>query len=372
MNIGPRIKLARAKHSLSVRDLAARVGVSPAAISKLERGEANPRQDTLLKLAKALSVGMEYFFREIKVETCAPAYRKNSRLGKRLSAAVEAAIVENVERYLTIEEVLAVEQIPLERRQVTSVQDAEQVANHLRTAWNLGAGPLEDLTGRLEDAGVKVIALSGPEGFDGFSCWVNGDIPVIAFNESLPGDRQRFDLAHELGHLVMITDEGVDPERAAHRFAGAFLVNAQAALAELGRHRSNIGIEELKILKEEYGLSVQAWIRRSYDLEIIDESTYSSMFKWLSASGLRRSEPGVVEKEQPHRLQLLIHRALAEDLITPSYAATLLGERLGKNPSRPTAEQLRGSAELLAPLYATPGELTDFAVADLGGPDEDS
>lgn len=366
MDIGSRIKLARAKAQLSTRELAEMVGVSPTAISKFERGEAAPRQSTLLRLAKALSVGVEYFFREIKVETVAPAYRRHSKLGVRLQAAIEATIAETVERYLTAEQLFPEGFFPeseLPQFPVKRLEEAEQAAVELRKKWDLGSDPVEDLCGQLENRGVKVIAIDGPQGFDGFSCWVNDRIPVIAFNVNAPGDRQRFNLAHELGHLLLGAGHTVDVEKAAHRFAAAFLVPASAASNELGRKRSNLSFDELLLLKQRYGVSIQAWIRRAFDLGIISQQTYSLLCRRLSARGWRTQEPNGIPTEKPRRLHLLVHQALAEKLITPSFAATLLNEP--KAQSRLNVRELSPASSALVEEYANNPELTAFAEVDL-------
>lgn len=211
---------------------------------------------------------------------------------------------------------------------------------------------------------ISVIALEGPEGFDGFSCWANGLIPVIAFNANTTGDRQRFSLAHELGHLVLDPVAEIDIEKTAHRFAGAFLVPAQTVYAELGRKRSNLGFAELLMLKREYGMSIQAWIMRVFDLSIIDERTYSALYRKLSVRGWRKEEPNGVCKETPQRLRLLVYQALAENLITPSYAATLLDEQ-PQGRARPSERAFAEPSERLARQYVENPELTAFIDVDL-------
>lgn len=367
MDIGPRIKLARAKAQLTVRELGEKVGVSATAISKFERGEAAPRQSTLIRLARALSVGVEYFFREIRIEAVAPAYRKQAKIGARAQEAIEAEICDVVERNLTTEQLFPEDFFPkcsLPRFAVDTIGDTEKAADMVRSTWQLGRDPIDDLCGRLENCGVKVIALDGPHGFDGYSCWVNTDTPVIAFNTNLPGDRQRFNLAHELGHLVMELDPSLDPEKAAHRFAGAFLVPAEAAHSALGRARSNLSFEELLLLKKEFGVSVQTWMRRALDLNIITRETYTVLYKRLSARGWRTQEPGNVATEEPQRLHLLVYQALAENLITPSYAATLLGT--GRKPDAlRDVPVLNEPSENLIQMYSKDPELTAFVDADL-------
>ncbi|MDZ7844749.1 MAG: ImmA/IrrE family metallo-endopeptidase [Anaerolineales bacterium] len=96
--------------------------------------------------------------------------------------------------------------------------------------------------------------------FDALVFWANERIPVIVVKGGIPGDRQRFNLARELGHILLDLSDNVDEEKAAHRFAGAFLVPRQKAIEELGEHRQRLSVQELHILKHKYGLSMQAWI----------------------------------------------------------------------------------------------------------------
>jgi Zn-dependent peptidase ImmA (M78 family) len=121
----------------------------------------------------------------------------------------------------------------------------------------------------------------------------------------------------------------LDPEDASHRFVGAFLVPAASARFELGFKRSTLDMNELYLLKHKYGLSMQAWIFRARDLEIISPSMARQLFQQFRARGWHRKEPGQVYlPEKPFRLERLIYRALAEDLISRSKAQELLGEPL--------------------------------------------
>src|SRR5690606_10969630 len=139
----------------------------------------------------------------------------------------------------------------------------------------------------------------------------------------------RFNLGHELGHLILDVEEGLDSETVCHRFVGAFLVPAQAVRFELGSKRTTLDMNELYMLKHKYGLSMQAWIFRAKDLGIISESTATRLFQRFRANGWHRHEPGeAIPAEFPLRMKRLIYRALAEDLISRSRAQELLGEPL--------------------------------------------
>jgi len=244
--------------------------------------------------------------------------------------AIVGQVQEWLERYLEVESLFGEPHrfaLPrdLERR-VASLDDVERVALALRRRWDLGLGPIESLVEVLEAQGIKVGLVEGHDDFDALTLWANGEIPVIVVKRGLPGDRQRFNLAHELGHLVLETTGGVDTEKAAYRFAGAFLVPAPTARLELGAQRQSLSLYELHLLKHKYGLSMQAWIYRAKDLHILSQAAAERLFRRFRREGWHRREPGdPIPPEEPGRMKRLVLRALAEDLISESRAAELLG-----------------------------------------------
>ena len=110
---------------------------------------------------------------------------------------------------------------------------------------------------------------------------------MIVIRRGIHGERQRFNLAHELGHMVMeVEGDEKFHEKAAHRFAGAFLMPAEALWSNVGRHRSSIGWGELFALKQLFGASVQAIMYRCGDLGIFPPSLTQRLFREFSRSGL--------------------------------------------------------------------------------------
>ena len=211
---------------------------------------------------------------------------------------------------------------------ISAFDQLEETALELRRNWNLGIDPIENLTQLLEDQGIKIGLVSGFEHFDACTFIADG-VPVIVSKAELPGDRLRFNLGHELGHLILSVKEGLDSEAACHRFIGAFLAPKQAVCFELGSRRTTLDMNELFLLKKKYGLSMQAWIFRSRDLGIISDNEASRLFQRFRANGWHRHEPGeALPTERPLRMERLIYRALAEDLISRSRAQELLGEPL--------------------------------------------
>ena len=184
----------------------------------------------------------------------------------------------------------------------------------------------------LEAKGVKVYEVEENELFDGMSTWVNG-IPVIVINKDMNIVRKRFTALHELAHLVLEFSEDIvnekEKERLCHNFAGAFLLPKEPFLKEFGGKRSNVSLEELKIIDEYYGISVQAIMARAKVLNLISEHSYRDFNIWLSKNGCRKKELGEYKgKESPIRFKKLLYQATAKGAISMSKAAALANKPL--------------------------------------------
>jgi transcriptional regulator with XRE-family HTH domain len=348
MTIGQRIKQARKSSQLSLRDLAERAQISAMAISKYEREQDLPGSDVLLRLAQALDVSVDFFFRPAAPEVQLQAYRKHASLGIKEQEAVQARIQEWLERYLEVESFFEVEEphVELPRYTIESAEDIEAASQQLRTAWKLGLDPIENLTQILEDQGIKVGRVAGLDHFDACT-FMAGQTPVIVTKADLPGDRQRFNLGHELGHLVLAVAAGLDVEKISHRFVGAFLAPAPAVRFELGQHRTTLDMNELYLLKQKYGLSMQAWIFRARDLEIISPQAAENLFYRFRANNWHRQEPGnAYPSETPQRMEQMVYRALVEDLISRSKAQELLGRALQQRWEAGVGEALQNGAAI--------------------------
>jgi Zn-dependent peptidase ImmA (M78 family) len=153
----------------------------------------------------------------------------------------------------------------------------------------------------------------------------NEAYPVLVTQQEVAADRKRFTLAHELGHLLMDTSgitSSREEEHLANRFAAAFLVPREVAIRELGQKRARLSFEELKLLKQKHGLSMQAWLYRARDLAIIEEGHFNTLYVNLCAYGWRRQEPGEYKgREEQTRFRQMVYRALAEDIIDIDQAA---------------------------------------------------
>ena len=337
--IGRRLQVARAAAGLSLRDLETRIGkrVTAQAISKYERDETVPGSDVLIALADALHVPVDQIAGDPDLVLDSVEFRKKKLTSKREQAQVEGQVLHLLERYLTVEALLGLPSVGWDRPRdgpypvVGDVAEAEYAARGLRTDWKLGIDPILNVVELLEGRGIKVLAVDLPT-IDGLAARVrrgDGDAAaVVVVNRGTWGERQRFTLAHELGHMVLQVAARLDVEKAAHRFAGAFLMPAEALRAEIGVHRSSIGWDELFDLKRIFGVSVQALAYRCRDLGIFGPGLFQRLFRDFVRFGWRRSpyrEPLAMPGEKPKRFERLCFRALAEGVISEAKVAELMG-----------------------------------------------
>jgi Zn-dependent peptidase ImmA (M78 family)/DNA-binding XRE family transcriptional regulator len=334
--IGIRIKQARMASGFSMRELARKANISAMAISKYENNKSIPSSNVLIGLSKALGVRAEYFFRSEEIELKNVEYRKHCQLPKKTQNQIEGNLIEQLERYFELERFLPsrpIQEFKVPKsipKNINEYSDIEIVAHKLRAAWGLGLNPIAEMTDMLEEKGIQVFQSSilHDEKFDGLSVMVDS-VPVVVVGKGWKGDRQRFTLGHELGHFVLegrINKEKLDIEKAANRFAGAFLAPDVEVRKELGEKRSWLEPKELYVLKHAYGLSMGGWLHRAQELNIISDQNYQKMVRFFRDNGWHIDEPGSqLLPEKPQLFEQLVFRALGEELIGESKAAELMG-----------------------------------------------
>lgn len=338
--IGKRLKQARDALGLSLRGLEAAIQnqVSAQAIGKYERDEMMPSSTILLALAKALNVTPEYLLSTREIELEGVDFRKEPHAGAKEERAVQAVVLDKVERYLELEELFpSADQkwsSPLrDEFTINCLEDIEKAAETLRDIWNLGSDPIPLMAELLEEKGIKVIALDLPEEVSGSKAFVKikrqDNVPVVVVNQKHNGERQRFTLAHELAHLVLRFNDmsGLDEEKAANRFAGAFLMAKEMMFRLLGTNRTSISLGELAELKKIFKVSIAALVVRCGQLGVLTKAAYGRLFAQIKAMGWNTSstsEPNKFPPEVPQRMERLCLRAVAEGAISESKAAELL------------------------------------------------
>lgn len=340
-----RFKSARLLNGFSLQDLSDNLGkkITRQALHKYEKGEVIPDSEMLDLICEALNVRPDYFTRETIVELGTINFRKLELFPSKEQNSIIERTREVLGRYLELEEILGLKKIfehPAPDLRINSPQDIEVFANEIRKQWKLGIGQIANVAELLEENNIKVLELDAKDGFDGLQTWVNGkEVPVIVLNvgKLKSNDRKRFTAFHELGHLLLPLDDIDDKlaEKYCHRFAGAMLFPEEAIKKEIGNKRNKISIQELGLLKGQYGISIQALIYRLAELDVISEHYKKYFFQYINQMGWKIEEPYEYEgKETSSRFEQLIYRALSEDIISMSKAASLKNMKLAEFRSK--------------------------------------
>jgi len=340
---GEAITVTRKARGMTQAELAEAVGVSQAAINRHEAGLREPDDETLDKIAAALEVTPR-FLRHGDRFVGALAVDAHMRRQKTTKASVWRKLEAEL-NLLRLHSALLFSEVSIAAEQMVPTFDPlettpEDAARFVRAQWRLPIGPVVNLTRRLEAAGCLVFTADfGTPRVDGLSQW-SGDHPLILVNETLPADRLRLTLAHELGHLCLHTlGPTEDMEREANRFAAEFMMPEDVIRHDLRRPDTGTLLD----LKREWGVSMQALYERAYQLGRVSPTERQHFYKMLNARGWKTVEPGQerVPREEPelprHIGKALHERGLADDEIN-SLAGAVHTER---NPFSYQSRRLR-------------------------------
>ena len=302
---GERLRLARFRAGLTLRELAERVDVTHTAISQYENDRNRPTAAVLARLAMATGVSAGFFTfggRPISQGgldgTHFRSLRSTTRQGRAQAwswSEVVLDVAEVFERYVR----LPSPSVPL----VPVGVDADEnhfvaAARDLRSSWDLPDGPIGHLVRHMEAHGILVARLDvANRGIDAFS-HAQGSRPVVILGSD-KGDaaRSRFDAAHELGHLICHpdADPGGEQEQQAHAFAAELLM-PRATFMRLLPHRFDLGAYAR--LKQEWGVSIAALLYRAKTLEVIGDAAYRRAVMIMNKQYGRRTEPYPLERPE--------------------------------------------------------------------------
>jgi Zn-dependent peptidase ImmA (M78 family)/DNA-binding XRE family transcriptional regulator len=300
-----RLTLARHLAGLRKSELAVKVGRSGTAVAAWESGAKRPAAATVAQLA--LSLGVEPSFFAVRADDVAAksstphfrSLRSTTQIVRDQAYAygqLSVDIAQTLERHVELPE-HDVPAWPVDANDASG-GGPEQAARFVRASWGLDEGPLGHLVRLLERHGVLVV-FSPPQTstVDAYS-FDSRLRPVVVLNP-VKRDyyRQRFDVAHELGHLVMHADAepgGRVAEDQAHRFAAEFLTPAEEIRPLLPATMSGTAWATLGRLKEQWGVSIQALLYRSRRLGRLSDVSYRNAMVTISARGWRRDEPGQI------------------------------------------------------------------------------
>ena len=325
---GNRVRLARELRRFTQTELAESVGVVQGAIARIESGELKPSDVVLRAVAMRLGFPSSFFHRNEDLEFS---------LGSLLFRAHAAASGrDRAEAYRHAQLVLECALHLMQRTKWPALrlpqitETTPEIAAAVTRA-QLGLSPdkpIVNLTDTLERAGVLILALPVVlEGRDAFSLWFGPDrhLPVVFLAAGRTGDRQRFSLAHEIGHLVLhraIKGPVTAIEDEANRFAAELLMPKAGIENDFV---APLPLPRFAELKPKWKVAIQAMIRRAFDLDAISKRQYTYLFEQVGARGWRTREPSHLDvaPEKPRALRKMAELQYGSKINYSKFAETM-------------------------------------------------
>lgn len=312
MFYGKNLQIIRMLHGLSRKELGEKLRVSEQSIWQFEKQMIEPSFENILQMKEILQVKSSFFFEEFIIEKTFfesnVAYRKAdiSSRKKTNSEVVYLNVASKVISYL--ESFLNVPPNKLlDLRQKISKMLFDEITNEkIEEIATLSRKFLDiqsdngNLLLSLEKAGIYVLEKNVGGKADAYSAWSTQDVPIIVLGIKKSAVRRNFDLAHELGHLLLHPhvdfsllekNERQQVEREADYFASCFLLPSHIIQEDLEKIKKISNPDSYIPLKAKYNVSIQALEMRAYKLGFLTPKQHSYFYRQISIKNYRLEEP---------------------------------------------------------------------------------
>ena len=343
-----RIRQARTSRSMSISELAEMLEVSKQLVSQYETGKTAPSMGKLNDISRVLKYPVSFFYKPLPQNESASSvvfFRSNKTAKvKSKNAAKEkmeifCEIIGYLEEYVNLPEL----NFPKEAYEDDDLkpldnETIERYAMALRKAWGLGNGPIGNLMVEIQKNGIHVSKISlRMQKIDAFSVWMNNNPYIFLNDDKNTNARIRFDIAHELGHLLMHADyytsddfekvtikEKLEDE--ANRFAGAFLMPKETFEKDV----FSSSIDHFIQLKYKWKASIASMIYRCDNLGILSDNQIKYLKDQMTKRSYWRKEPldNEIPVEKPFVCKQAINLLLDNNILTPMQ----ISENIGCHP----------------------------------------
>ena len=355
--VGARLREAREARQMTAVALAEITSLTSAGISSYENGRYHPTADVLDQLCAALNMKPEFFFRPSgpdATDVCNAVFERSrtsaTKSARRRARHRQTWIRETVQHLETFVAIPA-HNIPdigyKDKWRTWGDAEIEDMATEARRYWKLGDGPISDMTLLVENQGVVVALMDmGTNKLDAFSRWDHVDRhPYIILGQNGQSKyRTRFNVCHELGHLVL-HKHVLEPvfqdrrhfkqlENQADRFAAAFLTPATTFAPDI----NTPSLEVFRMLKRKWQTSIKMMIHRAQDLSIIDREEARRLYVLYSRRRWNSAEPYDDDPvEEPRLLRRMFEMIIENSIIDRQQISAALpfkreGDRTAHQP----------------------------------------
>ncbi len=342
---GSRLKHARLYRGMSLSELESQTELSKQSLSYYENNVNKPELENLFKISKALGFPYEFFLHEDtnKITTDSTYFRSFLTTKKKDRTAQTIKLEYLSQIYSLLSETVHFPELTIpeiKHLEMLSDTEIEKIALKARDFWGLGLTPIDDLLFLLVSNGVLVTCMdTNSDKIDAFSqkTVVNSkDVYIVVISkDNQTQARANFDMAHELGHILLHpwsediesidSDEFRAREKQANNFAGAFLLPADSFGSEVSAFPTKL--DYYKILKQKWNVSIQAMVYRARQLDIISNNQFQYLMRQIVYRKWKIREP----YDKLFDLKVNILQQAIDLLIKDNeYAANVIMESLEK------------------------------------------
>ena len=343
---GQRLKMARIYRNMNMAELANNIGVTKQAISQFENNLIKPKPDAEFSIISTLKFPRTFFYQKddnIKIyNTFFRALSSTSAIDKK-TQEIKTKLIVQIYNFLCEYLDLPIVNIP----KIEDKSDIEAVAQNVRDYWGIGNQPIPNMVNLIENNGIIVSAFDvDSDKIDAFTqvhdINTYRQYCVVVGNNKKSAVRRNFDIAHELGHIILHSDierlnelppdELKKLEDEANQFAAAFLMPKNAFYADL---KNAVDLMSYIGLKRKWYVSIAAMLIRAKSLGRISIVEYQKMMKSMSYRKWRVQEPldDELKISQPTLFLSAIEVLFENNIMTPqSFMSALAKYGLPMNP----------------------------------------
>ncbi len=338
MFIGENLTNLRIMHGYSRKQLSDMLSVTEQAVWQYENNYTSPKLQIVNNLKSIFNVKSKYFYKQDilkryfipeNISVMNIAYR--SKVMNVISKTqVEAKYVEYLDsfvNYVTANLTLPTQKIIQLRDEIITYLnnsnddrkvEINKVAKFTRQKLGLSNDTNDNLLFLIEKSGVFIFEKPIGEEIDAYSLWTEKDRPfIILGNLKRSAVRRNFDIAHELGHLLLHykveftslnRKEHKMLEKEANQFAGAFLLPEESFLEDVNTIAYVTNPDAYIDLKKKWTTSLQVLGYRAANLAVLDSKKHRNFYASLHRKGYLEREPldEVLPIQKPQKLKTVI------------------------------------------------------------------
>ena len=346
---GDILKQLRLLYGMTRKELATKLDITEQAVWQFEKNETSPKASVKQKMTNLFGVRSDYFFQMNSIsnfDMTSVAFRNEAENTRKDTDIQEAylntldRLVIYLESMVTIPNQKIIDLVDIISQKDQDTVSLEEIALFAKRFLEV-SNDNSDLLYQLEKSGIYIFERNMANNEDAYSIWSNTNKPFIILGIGKTAVRRNFDLAHELGHLLLhrnidfstlSKDEFLEKESEANNFASCFLLPKEEFCKDMtslvGKRVSNP--DNYIDLKRKYSVSIQALEYRAFKLGLVSPSQHGYFYRLIRKNNYKTFErlDDEIIVRRPSKVRSMLNTILSKLLTVDSmFNALKVNER---------------------------------------------